>query len=381
MPSKVLEQGLLMRVLHVLAERGWSGGETQLAHLVRHLEARGHRNALVLAPGAKFRRLAEELSLPVYEANLRTWFDPRQVLRLRSAIRAESPEILHFGCGRSLQWGGLFALGTACGVRATTRRIDYPIGRNWYRRLRYHRFVDHVVANCCSVENQVLATGLPVERVSMIHEGIDLAPWTDLRAQRTEARRKLGLPADATVISCAATLRPRKQQRLLIDAFARVASDFPAAILVLAGDGADAKALKTHAADSGLGAQIHLPGRIDPVADLWAASDAMALVSSNEGLANACLEASASALPCFVSRVGGLPEIVEDGVTGKVVPVGDVQATADALRWLLEHPHEARDAGERGAQRTRRLFAAEHMAEQMEKLFLQLLDQAPMNAT
>lgn len=371
----MLEHGFGMKVLHVLAERGWSGGETQLAHLVRHLDARGHANALVLAPDARFGSLAEELGLPTHEANLRTWFDPRQSFRLRRAIRREAPDILHFGCGRSLQWGGLFAEGTRSGVRVTTRRIDYPIGKSWHRRIRYHRFVDHVVANCGSVEARVLAAGLPPERVSLIHEGIDLAPWGGLRAQRTEARERLGLPAGATIISCAATLRPRKQQRLLIDAFADVAGDKPDALLVLAGDGTDANALRRHAAASGCGEQILLPGRVDPVAELWAASDAMALVSSNEGLANACLEASAAALPCIVSDVGGLPEIVEDGVTGRVVRAGDRRATGAALRWVLTQPEEARAAGERGAERTHRLFSAGRMAERMEELFLHLLDQ------
>jgi glycosyltransferase involved in cell wall biosynthesis len=362
-----------MRIVHVLAERGWSGGETQLAHLVRHLHEQGHENSFVLAPDARFRSLADELDLPVAESNLRAWFDPRQAMRLRREVRRQSPDILHFGCGRSLQWGGLFAEGLGVPLRITTRRIDYPIGRSWYRRMRYRRFVDHVVANCRSVEARILDAGIDRKRVSLIHEGIDLAPWIGLRERRAAARRAFDIPQQAQVITCAATLRPRKGQKVLIDAFATIAADYPDAILFLAGEGSDASALRQKAEASGAGSQIRLPGQVAQMGELWAASDAMALVSWNEGLANACLEASAAALPCIVSDVGGLPEIVDDGVTGRVVAPGDIAQTVDALRWVLGQTTEAARAGEAGSQRTRNFFTAGRMAQRMEALFLKLL--------
>ncbi|MEO2167069.1 MAG: glycosyltransferase family 4 protein, partial [bacterium] len=309
----------------------------------------------------------------VAESNLRAWFDPRQAIRLRREIRRRRPDVLHFGCGRALQWGGLFAEGLDIPLRITTRRIDYPIGGSWHRRLRYRRFVDHVVANCRSVEEKVLEAGVSADRVSLIHEGIDLAPWTGLRARREAARQTFDIPQQAQVITCAATLRPRKGQEVLIEAFTSVAADFPDAILILAGEGSDATSLRRKAAASSAGAQIRLPGQVAAMDELWAASDAMALVSWNEGLANACLEASAAGLPCIVSDVGGLPEIVHDGVTGRVVPPGNVARTAEALRWVLGQTTEAARAGEAGSLRTRDLFAAGRMAERMEALFLTLL--------
>ena len=362
-----------MRVLHVLAERGFSGGEVQLRHLVEHLHRRGHHNELVLAPGAEFGRVADALGLRVAEVDLRRPWSPRSWRGMRAALAAARPDVLHFGCGRSLQWGGWILRHAEVGLKITTRRIDYDIGRGWYRGGRYRRLVDHVVANCESVRQRVLAAGVPEHRVTLVHEGIDMAPWVDVLADRGAARRELSIPDDALVVSCAATLRPRKGQRGLIRAFGRALPDRPDCLLILAGEGPDAAALRRLATQAGLGDRVRVPGRIAPVARLYAASDLFCMPSFNEGLSNACLEASATGLPLVVSRVGGLPEIVDDGRTGAVVEPGDEEQLSEALARFLADGDLRRTAGAAGAERTRSLFTAAKMAERMEALFADLL--------
>ncbi|MCA8943284.1 MAG: glycosyltransferase, partial [Planctomycetes bacterium] len=161
-----------MRVLHVLAERGYSGGEQQLEFLVRHLHERGHSNGLVLVPGAKFESVGRELDLPIFRSDLRRPWMLSPLLAVRRAVRTFQPEVLHFGCGRSLLWGGIACRGLRVPLRITTRRIDYPIGRAPWRAGRYRRLVDHVVANCESVRRRVLDAGVPSGRVTLVHEGI-----------------------------------------------------------------------------------------------------------------------------------------------------------------------------------------------------------------
>ncbi|MCC6670755.1 MAG: glycosyltransferase family 4 protein [Planctomycetes bacterium] len=361
-----------MRILHVLAERGWSGGEEQLRFLVEHLVRKGHVNALALVPGAAFARVAEAHGLPVHWVDLRRPWHPRTWAAMRHAVNDAAPEILHFGCGRSLVAGGLLTLGQRVRVRVTTRRIDYPIGR-WLRGWRYRRLVHHVIANCDGVARRVLEAGVPRQQVSVVHEGIEFGPFGDLRSRRAAARALLGLPADALVASCAATLRPRKGQALLVQALARIAADFPGAVLVLAGEGPDRARLQALAARTGLAGAVRVPGPIRPIQDLYAASDVFCMPSYHEGLSNAVLEASASGLPCLVSRAGGLPEIVADGVTGRVVPTGDIAALAEGLRSLFADPGARARMGEAGAARTRSTFPASRMAQKMEDLFHDLL--------
>lgn len=362
-----------MRLLHFLAERGYSGGEVQLRHLLAHLEQRGHHNHLALAPGARFADVARDLGVPVHEVDMRRPLHPSTRRAIRGAVMSVQPDVVHFGCGRSLLWAGWWSRHLPVPLRVTTRRIDYPISRGWFRGGRYRRLVDHTIANSEGVRRAVVAADVPADKVTVVYEGIEMAPWDDIGTRRAAARDKLSLMRDAVVVSCPATLRPRKGQRGLIEAFSRCAEGNPNAVLVLAGTGSDHDALMRLAAKLGLGDRVCLPGQVSPVADLYAASDLVCMPSFNEGLSNACLEASAAGLPLLVSEAGGLPEIVVDGETGAVVPCGDVGALADALMRYLGDADLRRRAGAAGAVRTRNLFTERRMAEGMEALFLKLL--------
>lgn len=367
-----------MRVLHVLAETGYSGGEQQLEFLVRHLVARGHENALVLPVGARFGAVGDDLGIPIFRANLRKPWALAPLWSVRRHVARYRPDVLHFGCGRSLLWGGVACLGLSIPLRITTRRIDYPIGRAPWRAGRYRRLVDHTAANCESVRRRVVDAGVPEDRVTLVHEGIDVAPWLDVPAERDAARARLGIASDALVVSCAATLRPRKGQRILIEAFAGLTDVHPTAELWLAGDGSDRDALRGEVSRRGLDERIRIPGVVKPVRDLYAASDLFVMPSYNEGLSNACLEASAAGLPMVVSSVGGLPEIVEAGVTGDVVPPGDAQALQASLNRYLADAELRRTSGLAGCERTCSRFTAQRMSEGMEALFERLLrDPAP----
>ena len=377
-----------MRVLHVLAETGYSGGELQLQHVVQHLQQQGHTNSFVLAPGADFAKVAvEEIGISpaaIYTVDLRRPGRPRVWSDYRSAVFSEKPDILHFGCGRSLLWAGVLSSGPfrrglvprgeGFPLRITTRRIDYPIAALPWKGGRYKHFVDHVIANCLSVARRVRAVGVSSDRVTVVHEGIDIDPWRDVLTTRAEARGALDVPQDAFVVACPATLRPRKGQRVLIDAFAAVVRESTTpAVLLLAGGGPDADRLRGHARDRGLGNMVRVLGPVRPVTPVFAAADVLAMPSFNEGLANACLEGSAAGLPLVVSDVGGLPEIVAHGETGFVVPPGDDVALASALVELAQAPERRGRFGRAGAARTAELFTAERSARTNEELWLRLL--------
>jgi len=362
-----------VKILHVLAERGYSGGEVQLCYLVKHLAQRGHTQEFVLIEGARFKSVADELGLRVHTVNLRDPVKPDVWMRMRRALHESQPDLVHFGCGRSLLWGGLMTAGIKGPKRITTRRIDYPIGGG-LRAMRYRHLVHHVVVNCRSVYDRVRSAGVPKERITLIHEGVDGAAWRGVRRHRELSRVRLDLPKQAVVISQAATLTPRKGQSYLLEAFANVAEEFPKAMLVFAGGGSDMPRLRSRASELGVQGRVRMPGSIRPIRDLYAATDLFCMNSFHEGLANACLEASAAGLPLVVSDVGGLPEIVDDGVTGSVVPPGDVEAITLALRRYLADEELRRVAGAAGAERTSRLFTVKGMTEGMESLFQRVVD-------
>lgn len=361
-----------LRLLHVLAETGYSGGEVQLKLLLEHFARLGWENHVLLAPGAKFAPAARELGVAVHEAPLRRWWRPDLWWKLRSCWRRVQPDVMHFACGRSLILGGLAAVGTAA-KKFTIRRIDYPVRKGLLGGFRYTALCDHTIAICDAICDRLVAGGVPVARITRVYDGLDPAPWTGLRAGRAAARAKLGIAADAQVISCAAVLRPRKGQHVLLDAFALLAAKFPKAVLLLAGGGTEHARLRQQAERLGLAARVLIPGPVKPVFDVYAASDVFTMPSFHEGLCNACLEAGFVGLPQVVSDAGGNGEIVVDRVTGAVVPKGDAPALAGALARYLADPALAEAHGEAGRQRCLANFTADRLGPEVEAVVRRLV--------
>jgi glycosyltransferase involved in cell wall biosynthesis len=231
-----------------------------------------------------------------------------------------------------------------------------------------------VVAICEAIKSRLRDGGVPAGHISLVYDGIDPEPWLGQQSRRAEARVAQGLPGDALVISCAGVLRPRKGQAVLIDALAELAAEFPAAVLLLAGDGPDRATLMARAASHGLQGRVFLPGRVQPVQDVYAASDIFCMPSFHEGLCNACLEAGFAALPQVVSSAGGNAEIVVDGATGAVVPPGDAKALAAALRRYLRDPELRASHGAAGLERCLEKFTADHVGPELEALCNRLLE-------
>jgi glycosyltransferase involved in cell wall biosynthesis len=358
-------------VLHVLAETGFSGGEAQLQLILEHLQRAGHHNEVVLAPKATFAATARALGVPVHEAPLRRWWRPDLWPRLRGIYRRAAPDVIHFACGRSLLLGGLAAFGVRA-KKVAIRRIDYPIRRGLLGGFRYTRLCDHTIAICDAIRQRLVTAGVPEQRITLVYDGIDPSPWTGLQQRKAQARARLGIPADAQVISCAGVQRPRKGQHVLIDAFARLANELPKAVLLLAGGGSEHERLQARAAAHGLGARVLLPGRVQPVHDVYAASDLFVMPSFHEGLCNACLEASFASLPQVVSDAGGNAEIVRNGVTGAVVAKGDVEALARAIAYYLHNPAIATAHGFAGHERSQQLFTADRLGPDVEAVLQQL---------
>ena len=361
-----------LRLLHVLAETGYSGGEVQLALLLDHFARIGCENHVLLPPGARFAAAARQRSATVHEAPLRRWWRPDLWWKVRRTCRLVQPDVIHLACGRSLLLAGLGTLGVPA-KKFTIRRIDYPVKKGLLGGFRYTALCDHTIAICDAIRRRLQDGGVPAERITRVYDGLDPTPWLPLRDGRTAARQRLGLPADAQVISCAAILRPRKGQHVLLEAFAQLANEFPRAQLLLAGGGTEHARLREQAEQLGLAARVRIPGPVKPVFDVYAASDVFVMPSFHEGLCNACLEAGFAGVPQVVSDAGGNGEIVVDGVTGTVVPRGDATALAQALARYLREPALAEAHAQAGRRRCLELFTLDHLGPEVQAVVERLV--------
>jgi glycosyltransferase involved in cell wall biosynthesis len=360
-----------VRILHILSERGFSGGEEQLLHVLAALAEAGHQSALFLQPGAAFTAHAEKLHIPVHTLRMRNGVDLVAARKLRNVFGRVPCDLIHLADSRAHKLGSLATFGRRPPTMVATRRMDYPLRSGWGTRRLYGRVVAGVIAISEAVRREILRIGIPPERVHLIHDGVDPAAFAGLESERREARAALGLQESDLAILSAASLRPRKGQGHLLRAFASLSEAHPQAQLVLAGEGSERAALESEAERLGVRTRVHLPGRLPGRACL-SIGDIACVPSLKEGLSVFSLEAQCVGLPVVASRVGGLPESVADGETGLLVEPGDEGALAVALATLLEDAGLRARMGAAGRARVDAHFSARQMAERTVALYAQL---------
>ena len=228
---------------------------------------------------------------------------------------------------------------------------------------------DVVIA--CSREDRrrmIEVEGIAADRVLFLPNGIVGRSPTPGR----DVRRELGIAADALVVGSVGALRAEKRFDVLLRAAAHLVPRWPGLRVVIAGAGAERGALQTLAGDLGLGQRALLLGARDDVPDVLAAIDVAVTCSDFEGSPLSVLEYMEAGLPVVATRVGGLPDLIDDGVHGRLVPRRDPATLAQALDALFGDPARRRAMGEAGRQRRREQFEFDVMVERLEDLYERL---------
>lgn len=217
-----------------------------------------------------------------------------------------------------------------------------------------------------------LQAGLPLSRIETIVNGVDLQDFGTLR--RDVVRTRLGWPAGARIAIMVAVLRRGKGHEVLLKGLDRIRQAVPDFRLKLVGDGSERPRLDRLAQQ--FGDAVEFLGERRDVPDLLGASDVLVLPSWNEGLGMVLLEAAAASLPVVATNVGGMPEIVEDGRTGFLVPPGDAAALADRVVGLLNDPNAAASMGRAARRRVEQHFSIEVQARRTLALYRDVLGAA-----
>ncbi len=234
------------------------------------------------------------------------------------------------------------------------------------RLARLVRQVDRFIAISREIDLSLAAAGVPPERRVAIPNGVDLARFSpgDAEARRAQ-RESLGLGDAPTAVYCG-RLVPEKNVDGLLAAWRSVRRHHPEARLLVVGGGPDEQALRRAAGEG-----VAFLGERTDVVPVLRAADLFVLPSRTEGLSNALLEAMACGLPVVATRVGANEEVVRDGETGRLAPMGDDAALASTLDALLADPERAR-LGARGRQVVAARYALDGVVEQLASLYDEL---------
>jgi len=348
-----------MKVLHVEAGKHYYGGARQVAYIIEGLAQRGVENVLACPIAAD---IADAVggTARVRQIAMGGDADIGMAWRLMRLIRSERPDLVHLHSRRGADlWGGIAArlAGTPC---VLSRRVDNPEPR-WQVALKY-RLYDHVITISEGIRRVLLEEGVPSAQVSCVRSAVDAAPYL-APVEREAFLHEFGLPPNAVVIGMVAQLIPRKGHRYLLEAVDALRRDHPQLQVLLFGKGPLHEELTRDIAERGLGGIVHLAGFRKDLPQWLGGLDILAHPADMEGLGVSLLQASAAAVPIVASRAGGLPEAVEDGVSGLLVPPGDVAALANALRRLLDDAALRRRFGEAGRARVLAQFSIDAMVD------------------
>lgn len=362
---------MTLRIVHLVIGGEVAGGQLVALELARAARARGHEASFVSPSGGAFVELARREGFRTRVLPLDGALDPRSLLRLLAALRAERADVLHTHAHFSLN-----VLGRVAGRLAGARVIAHMHIGNVFRAGGLARAaqvaLDNATARLCSAIVAVseatrlalLRQGYPA-RVVVVRNGV--AP-----AVPVEPARPAGVADGVPLLLHVGRLAPVKGQRELIEALALL--ERRDAVAVLAGidlerGGAYRRELEARAGVLGLAGRVVFAGYREDVPALLAGADLFVLPSHDEGLPLTVLEAMAAGKPVVASAAGGTTEAVIDGQTGLLVPPGDVGSLAGALDALLADPERARALGEAGRRRAGERFSVEAMTERVLALY------------
>jgi glycosyltransferase involved in cell wall biosynthesis len=391
----VAEERARIKVLRVIARLNVGGPALHVAYLTEGLAGLGYDTTLVagsLAPGEESMAFVaaergirietlEELHREI--APLR---DVRAIFRLARLMRRERPEILHTHTAKAGAVGRLAAL-LAGQARPpiVVHTFHGHVLRGYFNapltagfRLLERllaRWTTALVAVSPQVRDDLVALGVaPASRFTVVRLGIELDRRVgDGEESGLETRRLMGVPPDVFVVGWVGRMTAVKRTDDLLRTLRRLVDLGVDARLCLVGDGPDREPLERKAHELGVVKRCLFVGYQEDVGRFYDAFDAMLLPSANEGTPVSAIESLAAGRPVVATRVGGVPDVVRDGIDGFLAEVGDVETLAARLAELAVDPERRRELGRAGRERVLERYAVGRLVADVDRLYRTLL--------
>ena len=370
------------------------GPAIHVASLAAGLETRGYHTTLVAGSLARgedsMAFLAERLGVTVVsvaelQREVSVLHDARSVLRVAELIRDERPHILHTHtakAGAIARAAALLAGGARPPVVLHTfhghvLKGYFDPGRTaFFRQVErtLARASDVLVAVSPEVRDELVELGVaPLEKFVVIRLGIPLEERLGDPTADSDYRRLYGIPRDAFVVGWVGRMTGIKDTGAVVDIVRAVRERGVNAVLCMVGDGPEREVLERLAHKLGIARYCYFVGYQSDVAGYYRLFDAFLLPSVNEGTPVSAIESLASGTPVVANRVGGVPDVVRDGVDGFLVEPGDVSAAAARLAELAADPALRSRLGESGRARVLERYSVERLVDDVDRLYRSLL--------
>jgi glycosyltransferase involved in cell wall biosynthesis len=383
-----------IRILRVIARLNMGGPAIHVASLAAGLETRGYHTTLVagsLARGEDSMAFVAErlgvavVDVPEIQREVALVHDAKSIRRLTSIIRAERPHILHTHTAKA---GALARAAALVSGNARPPIIVHTFhghvlkGYFGPKRTAFFRQVertlarqsDVLIAVSPEVRDELVEHGIaPSEKFTIIRLGIPLDERLGDETAELDYRRLYGIAPDAFVVGWVGRMTGVKDTGAVLEIIRATRERGVDAVLCMVGDGPDRERLEQLAHDLGIARSTYFVGYQTDVSGYYRLFDAFLLPSVNEGTPVSAIEALASGTPVVATRVGGIPDVVRDGIDGYLVEPGDTGTAAERLATLGRDPGLRARLGEAGSARVRERYAVERLVDDVDRLYQSLL--------
>ena len=348
-----------LKIVHVETGTNLYGGALQVHYLLRGLaEEPTTRNVLVCPSGSTIAKTSAENVDTLYAVPAHGDLDLPFLFRLISIIRKEMPDIVHLHSRRGADvLGGLAAriTGTRC---LLTRRVDNPENK-FIVGLKYRLF-HHVVTISEGIREVLISEGVPSGKITCVPSAVDIDHYS-VKCDREWFRKEFSLEENVQACGVVAQFIERKGHRYLLEAIPGILHEEPDSIFFLFGKGPMEEELRAICQNLGIEKKVIFAGFRKDLDRIMGCLDLLIHPALMEGLGVSLLQAAAASVPIVGTQVGGIPEIVMDGVNGYLIPKANPEAISEASLKLLRKPARAREMGLAGRRTVRERFSIRAM--------------------
>ncbi len=357
-----------MKILHVTNAVGWSGGCQQLTYLIEGLEAKGHENILVCPPKSELILRLSRTSTPIEIFHMIQDYDLIAAYHLRNVIRRYSPDVVHAHHSMAHAIALVSLMLKESPSLVVSRRVSFKPRKNIFSLWKYRsKKICRYVAVSQSIKQTLMEGGVPSKRIEVIYSAYDANSFFPQEPNK-KILEELKIPEGYKVVGKLANYSHWKGQKIFLEAAKILLQENKKIIFVLVGK--ETEKLEEKARELGILSSIRLLGfRKDIPQILSTFHLSINSAIDGEGLSGAMRESLAMNIPVIASNVSGNREIVQDGITGILIPRKDPSSLAKKISYALENEHSMEEMTRHGSQWVKENCSLNTMVEQHIQLY------------
>lgn len=351
-------------MLETESSKGFGGQEKRTVRLCHALDKSKVKVYFAANPDSYLFKEREALGIECFGVKMRATYDLLAIKELYRIIKEQDIDIVSTHSGRDGWLGGLAAkfAGVKC-IRV--RHLQTP----FKNAVSYKYLADEVTAVSAEVESYVASKGVEEHKIRVVYTGIDTERF---KKGESSFRREIGVSGETFLIGSIAVLRAAKRHVDLIDAVFELSKKYDVKLAIV-GDGPQRENLEAKIQNEGLAGIVIMTGHRNDTVNILSSLDLFVLASKMEALGTAILEAESCGVPVVGSRVGGIPEALEDGRSGLLFESGDTEDLIRKIERFIVDTEFRQQASVRARELVKERFSTQKMAEETLRQYMEIL--------